>query len=292
MEATIEKNQKKTVTKKTASKKKLVEKAETVIVDNQDNQVKNVENEPVVEKQEVAAEQSAGEQNATEVNFESFCDELVSLSERIVECSQTVKDFSFLTKDNRARFDTLLTKKEKADTAFSKAIRNYFLTTIQVQEKSIGHKNKSSNGPKKDSSKAAVHIPHNVQPYLLKFMGHDPASSQKVSRNQALNAITSFVKTEQEKNNPDIVVEGNKKYFKLIGSQAELFSSIGKTMEEKQKKLVIEIKDMKGTLSPEDTKIKTKKEEELAKITSKLPIPSEICYTEIMGYMTHCFIKE
>ena len=291
MEATIEqKNQKKTATKKTASKKKPVEKAETVIVEQE---VKKVEHEPVVEKEEVV-EQLAGEQeqNVTEVSFDSFCDEIESISKRIVECSQTVKDISFLTKDNRARFDTLLTKYEKAETAFGKAIRSVLLSTIQQQDKQLGNKNKSSNAPKKDSSKAAVHIPLNVQPYLLKFMGHDPTSSKMVSRNEALNAITSFVKAEQEKKNPDIVVEGNKKYFKLIGEQAELFTCIGKTMEDKQKKLESEIKGMKGTLSPEETKVKTKKEEELAKITSKLPIPSEICYTEIMGYMTHCFIKE
>jgi len=288
MEATIEKKEKKTV-KKAPSKKKAAEKVETV---NVKEEVKAPEPEPVIEKEEAVA---SNDEEVTEFTFDSFCDEIETISKKIIECSQSVKDISFLSKENRTRFDSLLTKYEKADLTFGKAIRSILLTTVQQQDKLLGNKNKSSNAVKKDSSKAAVHIPHNVQPYLLKFMGHDPSSAQKVSRNEALNAITTFVKTEQEKKNPDIVVEGNKKYFKLIGTLAQLFVSIGKTMEEKQAKFKTEVAayaKQGASISSEDSKLKAKMEEDLAKIDAKLPIPSEICYTEIMGYMTHCFIKE
>lgn len=287
MEASIEKKEKKTAKKATGKKK-----AETVIVKEEVVEVSTPAPEPVIEKEEALVTDDEG---VTEFTFDSFCDEIELISKKILECSQSVKDISFLTKENRTKFDSLLTKYEKADLAFGKAIRSILLTTVQQQDKLLGNKNKSSSTVKKDSSKAAVHIPHNVQPYLLKFMGHDPSSAQKVSRNEALNAITTFVKTEQEKKNPDIVVEGNKKYFKLIGTLAQLFVSIGKTMEEKQAKFKSDIATYAkqgDSLSPEDAKIKVKMEEDLAKIDSKLPIPSEICYTEIMGYMTHCFIKE
>tara|TARA_A100001015_G_scaffold187633_1_gene208984 strand:+ start:1989 stop:2843 length:855 start_codon:yes stop_codon:yes gene_type:complete len=284
MEATIEKKIK--TAKKATGKKKTTEKveAETVIVKEE-----VIEAEP--EKQECIEEESP----VVEFTFDTFCDEIELISKKISECSQSVKDISFLSKENRSRFDSLLGKYEKADLAFGKAIRSILLTTVQHQDKLLGNKNKSSSTVKKDSSKAAVHIPHNVQPYLLTFMGHDSASSQKVSRNEALNAITTFVKNEHEKKNPDIVVDGNKKYFKLIGTLAQLFVSIGKTMEEKQSKFKSDIAAFKKqgeSISPEDIKLMTKMEEDLAKIDAKLPIPSEICYTEIMGYMTHCFIKE
>lgn len=289
MEATIEKKEKKTAKKATGKKK--AEKAETVTL-TEEVKVSEPVPEPVIEKEEAAVVE---EGEVTEFTFDSFCDTIEDISKKILECSQSVKDISFLSKDNRARFDSLLTKYEKADLAFGKAIRSILLTTVQQQDKLLGNKNKSSNAVKKDSSKAAVHIPHNVQPYLLKFMGHDPSSAQKVSRNEALNAITTFVKTEQEKKNPDIIVEGNKKYFKLIGTLAQLFVSIGKTMEEKQAKYKTDIATYAkqgSSISSEDAKLKAKMEEDLAKIDAKLPIPSEICYTEIMGYMTHCFIKE
>lgn len=287
MEATIEKKEKKTAKKATGKKK--AEKAETVTLTEE---VKVPEPEPVIEKEEALLVE---EGEVTEFTFDSFCETIEDISKKILECSQSVKDISFLSKENRAKFDSLLTKYEKADLSFGKAIRSILLTTVQQQDKLLGNKNKSSSTVKKDSSKAAVHIPHNVQPYLLKFMGHEPSSAQKVSRNEALNAITTFVKTEQEKKNPDIVVEGNKKYFKLIGTLAELFVSIGKTMEEKQTKFKSDIATYEkqgSSITSEDAKLKVKMEEDLAKIDAKLPIPSEICYTEIMGYMTHCFIKE
>ena len=287
MEATIEKKEKKTAKKATGKKK--AEKAETVTLTEE---VKVPEPEPVIEKEEALLVE---EGEVTEFTFDSFCETIEDISKKILECSQSVKDISFLSKENRAKFDSLLTKYEKADLSFGKAIRSILLTTVQQQDKLLGNKNKSSSTVKKDSSKAAVHIPHNVQPYLLKFMGHEPSSAQKVSRNEALNAITTFVKTEQEKKNPDIVVEGNKKYFKLIGTLAELFVSIGKTMEEKQTKFKSDIATYEkqgSSITSEDAKLKVKMEEDLAKIGAKLPIPTEICYTEIMGCMTHCFIKE
>ena len=288
MEATIEKT-KKTGKKTAASKKKVAEKVETVetVVLTEEPKV-----EETVEKLDETQEEVTESPLA---NFETFCEEIESISKKIADCSGLIKDISFLNKENRTKFDSLLTKYEKADLAFGKSIRSILLTTVQQQDKLLGNKNKSSSTVKKDPSKAAVHIPHNVQPYLLKFMGHDPSSAQKVSRNEALNAITTFVKQEQEKKNPDIVVEGNKKYFKLIGDLAQLFVSIGKTMEEKKAKLKIDLEAFESqgdSISSEDAKLKSKYTVDLEKIDSKLPIPSEICYTEIMGYMTHCFIKE
>jgi hypothetical protein len=80
-----------------------------------------------------------------------------------------------------------------------------------------------------------------------------------VSRSDALTAITGYVKQEKEKN-PDIILESDKRSFKLIGDLKVLFDGIQQVMESKN---LLENKQM----------------------------PTEIKYTQIMEYMTHCFIK-
>jgi hypothetical protein len=79
-----------------------------------------------------------------------------------------------------------------------------------------------------------------------------------VSRSDALTAITSYVKQMKE-TNPNIIVESDHRYFKLIGDLKPLFDGIGEIM--KSKNLVEQI-------------------------------PTQIRYTQIMQYMSYCFIKD
>ena len=79
-----------------------------------------------------------------------------------------------------------------------------------------------------------------------------------VSRSDALTAITGFVK-DAKVGNPDIIVADDKKTFKIIGDLQTLFKGIEKVM--------------------------------ISRNALNGPIPTQIKYTQIMQYMTHCFIK-
>jgi hypothetical protein len=78
-----------------------------------------------------------------------------------------------------------------------------------------------------------------------------------VSRSEALSAITDYVSK-----NPEIVTPDDKRYFNLTGDLEPLFSGIKKIMENKN-------------LLNDDTQM-----------------PTKIKYTEIMKYMSHCFVKD
>ena len=79
-----------------------------------------------------------------------------------------------------------------------------------------------------------------------------------VSRSDALTAITGFVK-DAKVGNPDIIVADDKKTFKIIGELQTLFKGIEKVM--------ISRNALEGQM------------------------PTQIKYTQIMQYMTHCFVK-
>jgi len=77
-----------------------------------------------------------------------------------------------------------------------------------------------------------------------------------VSRSEALSAITDYVSK-----NPEIVTPEDKRYFNLSGDLEPLFAGIKKIMENK-------------------------------KLLDDTQMPSKIKYTEIMKYMSHCFVKD
>ena len=80
-----------------------------------------------------------------------------------------------------------------------------------------------------------------------------------VSRSESLSAINGYVKSEKAKN-PDIILDNDKRSFKLIGELEPLFAGIKKVMENKK---LLDGKEM----------------------------PAHIKYTQIMEYMSHCFVK-
>ena len=95
-------------------------------------------------------------------------------------------------------------------------------------------------------------------PEILKFM--DLPEGDKISKGELLRKITQYVKYERDElKNPDIVVEGNKRLFNLVGKLGPLFKFIKAQMIER------------------------------GKITDSDPFPTQLAYTQIMTYLGYAF---
>ena len=191
-----------------------------------------------------------------DMEFNNVLEYLNTVGDKLVEYSKYFKD-NTLSKEERGKMENSFKKFTKATNTIQQAYNEYLSKQISVLEKNSGNK---SGGVKKvtDKEKSAIHKKHVVQPFLLNFMKLEP--NTLVSRSDALTAITGYVKQEKIKN-PDIIVDNDKMKFKLIGDLKLLFDGIESVM--KGKNLLTETK-----------------------------MPTEIKYTQIMEYMTHCFIKQ
>ena len=190
-----------------------------------------------------------------ESDFSAVLDFLNTSSDKFTELSKFFKE-STLSKDERGKLDTGLKKFLKASSAFQMSYMEHLARQVSLLEKNSGSK---SGGVKKvqDKEKSAIHKKLNVHPFLLSFMKLEPGTL--VSRSDALTAITGFVKQEKLKN-PEIIVADDKRSFKLLGDLKTLFGGIEGIMVSK------------GLIADKQ-------------------MPLQIKYTQIMQYMTHCFIK-
>lgn len=241
---------KKTVVKKTTASKK----AET-----QESSPVTQEPAPVVE-QVVSSTQPQVEEKITvsvSVDLQTVLDYINAASDKFTEFSKAFKDFS-VNKDDRSKVELALKKFSKASGLVQSAYMDLLSKQVSSLEKNVVSK---SSEPKKvfDKEKAAIHKKLVAQPFLLVFMKAEPGTL--VSRAEALSAITGYVKEEKLKN-PEIIVDGDKKSFKLVGDLKVLFDGIKTVMD--NKKL----------------------------ITAEKPFPENIKFTQIMEYMSHCFVKD
>ena len=206
--------------------------------------------EPVVE-----VEKPLDDVVLLETDFSSMVESLNTFSDRFLEFTKSVKDSDF-SKEERGKFETSLKRLQKSFSLLQTSYYDRLSRQVSSLEKNSGHK---SGGVKKvqDKEKSAIHKKLAVHPFLLNFMKLEQGTL--VSRSDALSAITGYVKNEKEKN-PDIIVEADKRSFKLLGELKVLFDGIEQVMHSKN---LLEGKQM----------------------------PSEIKYTQIMEYMTHCFVK-
>jgi len=231
-------------------------------VKKQSTKPKSTENvEEVKQQEQVVVEQPVLEVKSSEetvvlqeLELTSVLDFINNTSDKLVEIVKYFKD-NTLSKEERTKVESGLKKFQKSSLTLQQSYSDYLSKQVSVLEKSSGSK---SGGVKKvtDKEKSAIHKKLTVQPFLLKFMKIEP--NTLVSRSDALTAITGFVKQEKLKN-PDIIVENDKRSFKLVGELKTLFDEIGNIMKSKN----------------------------LIDAT-----PTQIKYTEIMKYMTHCFIKD
>lgn len=210
--------------------------------------------EPVVQQEQLANVDETIVLNELDVN--TILDFINTFSDKCSEYSKYFKD-STLTKEERSKMESGFKKLSKSTSLFNSSYTEYLLRQVSVLEKSSG--SKSGAGKKvTDKEKAAIHKKLPVHPFLLNFMNLE--QNTLVSRSDSLAAITGFVKQEKIKNNPDIIVSDDKRSFKLIGDLKVLFDNIQIVMNNK-------------------------------KLLEGKTFPTELKYTQIMQYMTHCFIK-
>jgi hypothetical protein len=197
------------------------------------------------------------EQSATEEVSKQLLEQFNDLSDKFTDFAKNMRNIDFGNKDFRTKFDATFRK-------FSKASSQLMLTYPEVVSKQLSVAEKLSHGrssSKKTANKekSAVNKKLPVDDNLLTFMGLD--SGTMVSRAEALQAITGYVKSLKESGNSDIKVEGNNRAFKIVGKLQTLFKGIEKVMVER------------GDLKKGES------------------MPDKITYIQIMKYMTYCFKK-
>lgn len=238
---------KKTVVKKTTASKKAETQAQSAPATPVQVVVEQVVATPQVEEKLTVT---------VSADLQTVLDYINVASDKFTEFSKSFKDFS-LNKEDRSKMELALKKFSKATALVQTSYVDLLTKQVSALEKNVVSK---SSVPKVfDKEKAAIHKKLVAQPFLLTFMKAEPGAL--VSRAEALSAITGYVKEEKLKN-PEIIVEGDKKSFKLIGDLKVLFDGIRVVME--NKKLV----------------------------TAEKPFPETIKFTQIMEYMSHCFIKD
>jgi hypothetical protein len=254
-----------TTIKKSVSKKgKSLKKDETIeqsiapveqqTVEQKQNIVEQVNEVPVqvVETQSEVQPTDAGV--LTETSFQSVFDYMNIISENLIEKSKSFKEDN-MDRDTRTKFEVSFNKLNKAFSQFTRSYNEALLRQLNILEK-----NGSKSSVKKtitDRDKIAIHKKHSVYDFLLTFMKL-PAGT-KVSRAEALTAITGYVK-EQKASNPEIIVGDDNRSFKIVGDLKVLFDGIEKNLIKNNALLQ--------------------------------PMPLQIKFTQIMTYMSHCFIKE
>jgi len=193
--------------------------------------------------------------SSSELEINNVLEFINSASDKFSEISKFVKDHqSQFTKDERLKLEASFKKLFKAHTSAHIAYDDMMSKQVTIYEKSSNGK---TNAVKKvfDKEKSAIHKLQPAHPFLLVFMKKENGSM--VSRSEALSAITDYVSK-----NPEIVTPEDKRYFNLSGDLDPLFKGIKKIME--NKKL----------------------------LENDAQMPTKIKYTEIMKYMSHCFVKD
>ena len=191
----------------------------------------------------------------TNEEFDNMVDFMNLSRDRFAENIKYFKE-NPMNKDDRTKFETSMKNMFKSYVVMQSAFYDTMSKQLSTLEK---YANNKSSGVKKttDKDKAAIHKKLPVHPFLLTFMKLEPGTL--VSRSESLSAINGYVKSEKAKN-PDIILENDKRSFTLIGELETLFAGIKKVMDNKK---LLEGKEM----------------------------PVHIKYTQIMEYMSHCFVK-
>ena len=204
--------------------------------------------------QEAAAVVAVAEEETNE-EFDNMVDFMNLSRDRFAENIKYFKE-NPMSKEERSKFETSMKNMFKSYITMQSAYYDNMSKQLSTLEKYASNK---SSGVKKttDKDKAAIHKKLPVHPFLLSFMKLEPGTL--VSRSESLSAINGYVKSEKAKN-PDIILDNDKRSFKLIGELEPLFAGIKKVMENKK---LLDGKEM----------------------------PAHIKYTQIMEYMSHCFVK-
>ena len=185
--------------------------------------------------------------------FNAMLEFINSASDKFTDNNKFVKD-AHMSKEQRSKFDASIKKVIKSISLMQTTFYDNMSKQLSSLEKNSHGK---SSGVKKttDKDKAAIHKLLPVYPFFLKFLKLDEGTL--VSRATGLKLINSYVKEEKLKN-PDLVMHDDKKSFMIFGELETLFNEINKVM------------------------ISRNVNEE---------IPKHIKYTDIMKYMSYCYVK-
>jgi hypothetical protein len=242
---------------------------------NQDNKssttveapVPEPEPTPVLEQDPIVVESTTmAPVSSTDGQFEMASS---STKEQIIENLQsTVKSLEFvhsislkdidLDKDFLKTYIDHLTKIQEK--LVPKLITNSMTYMLKENVTSLKKSSKKKAKPATASNPEDKAINKKVETYpeILKFM--DLPEGDKISKGELLRKITQYVKYERDDmKNTDIVVEGNKRLFKLVGKLNPLFKFIRLQMIER------------GKLTESDT------------------FPTQLAYTQIMTYLGYAF---
>jgi hypothetical protein len=222
---------------------------------------------PVVEQDPIVVESTTMVSvSSTDGQFEMASS---STKEQIIENLQsTVKSLEFvhsislkdidLDKDFLKTYIDHLTKIQEK--LVPKLITNSMTYMLKENVTSLKKSSKKKSKPATASNPEDKAINKKVETYpeILKFM--DLPEGDKISKGELLRKITQYVKYERDDmKNTDIVVEGNKRLFKLVGKLNPLFKFIRLQMIERNK------------LTESDT------------------FPTQLAYTQIMTYLGYAF---
>jgi len=217
--------------------------------------VKEVLPTPVKEDVEQSAEQEE-DQHVSESSVEDYLKSVHTIVEVLTEVTnKNLKDFE-ISKDF---LNTLMSDSKKINKlilAFNTSNQDFLLKENLSSLKKVS---KSSKGPKKVVNKEnfAINKVNESYPEVLKFMGLEP--NTLISKGQIIQKINAFVKEQKTSGNPEILVEGDNRSFRLIGDLKVLFAFVEKQM--------IQRSDM----------------------IAGDKFPEQLGYTGIMKYLKYCF---
>lgn len=188
-------------------------------------------------------------------------EEIIQHFDNIIESLTFISNENLKDQDLTKEFLLAIANKiKKMNTLSPKVIQNTLELLLKENLSSIKSKDlKNGKKLKKTINKENCAINKKITSYpeIIKFM--ELPEDTLISKGQIIQSISAFVKKEKSNENPDIIVVGDNRSFRLIGSLKLLFNFIQKVM--------IERNDLKN----ED------------------PFPTQISYTQIMKYLKYCF---
>lgn len=223
--------------------------------------------EPVIEETTINVVESTSDSMSIDVaTFElATC----STKEQVIQHLQTsVKSLEYVLsinlKDIDLDKDFLKTYVENITKIQEKLVPKLITNTMSymIKENVVSlkksSKKKSKPATASNPEDKAINKKVDTYPEILKFMDLD--AGEKISKGELLRKITQYVKYERDDmKNLDIVVEGNKRLFNLVGKLGPLFKFIKAQMIER------------------------------GKITDSDPFPTQLAYTQIMTYLGYAF---
>jgi hypothetical protein len=230
------------------------------------NEISEEISEEISDKNEVSEETSneVSEETSVVNSDEQFYDnsEYLSNLDKVLESLTYLNNNKITNYEIDKQFILNVQNKLKKINKLYLVLNEDILTYLFKSNLSCIKKNyKSSKNPKKiDKDKCPINILSDTYPEVLSFLSL--SDNTKISKALVMQQVNSYVKEEKQNKNPDILVEGDNRSFKIGGKLLPLFEFIKKQMIERNDLL----------------------DENL--------FPKQIMYTQLMKYLKYCFLPK